>query len=304
MSSVVPAGGEPSGAPLIARLTVRLMRAARRTHLVADAEAIHDTRVTLRRLEAMLDVWRDALRPRRRRRARRALRRLRRSLGAAREAEVNAALLRSRLSGDAGGPPAELRLALARLGRREDRARRRAARICRREAIEVALRRLRQAWRHLQAYPPADGERVVAARSRVGHRAAVARATLAVAVRSGDPEGLHRARITLKRWRYGLEALAGEDAGLAGAPAERLEQVQGSLGALHDLAVLRATLLELSRELRSQGPRVEAPLGGMIAALDLELRHELAVLAERAASLGVGPLAIATPRPSGSSTGG
>jgi CHAD domain-containing protein len=305
MSSGVPPAGVSSPASLIAGLTARLARATRRTRILADAEAIHDTRVTLRRLEAILDVWRDALRPRRRRRARRALRGLRRSLGAAREAEVNATLLRTRLSTDASGPPADLRIALARLERREDRARRRAARVCRREAVDVALRRLRRAWRPtLHARPPADGELMVAARSRVGHRAAVARATLAEAVRSGDQECLHRARITLKRWRYGLDALAGGDAGLAGAPRERIEQVQGSLGALHDLVVLRATLQELSSEFAPRGLRAEAPLGGMIAALDLEFRHELAVLAERAASLTAGPLALATQRPAASSTRG
>jgi CHAD domain-containing protein len=304
MSSGLPLDGLSPPGSLIARLAVRLARATRRTRLLADAEAIHDTRVTLRRLEAMLDVWRDALRPRRRRRARRALRGLRRSLGAAREAEVNATLLRGRLSGDASGPATELRIALARLERREDRARRRAARVCRRQVVEVALRRLRQAWRPLEACPPADGDLAAAARSWVGHRAAVARETLAEAVRSGDHERLHRARITLKRWRYGLEALAGGDAGLAGAPRERLEQVQGSLGAIHDLVVLRATLQELSRELAPQGPRVEAPLGGMIAALDLEFRHELAVLAARAASLAPASLTLATPRPSGSSARG
>jgi CHAD domain-containing protein len=282
----------------IARLTDRLARAARRTRRRADAEAIHDTRVTLRRLEAALDVWRDALRPRRWRRARRALRRLRRSLGPAREAEVSAALLRERLSADTSGSPADIQPVLARLERSEERARRKAARACRRGTMDRLLGRLR---RPLLAGPSSSDDLVAAARGRVGRRSAAARATLAEAARSFDERALHRARITLKRWRYGLEALAGVDAGLAAASPELLEGAQRSLGSLHDLSVLRATLQECSRDLESEGSRVEAPLGRLIAALESEFRQELEALPGRAAPLARPAVVLPVARPSASS---
>jgi triphosphatase len=283
-----PAFPDP-GTPLperLGHLTVRLARAARRTRHRADDEAIHDTRVALRRLDAALDVWRDALRPGRRRRARRAVRGLRRSLGPAREAEVNAALLRERMAAEPMAT-ADLETLRTRLERRAERARRRAARACGREEIDRAVRRARRALRPLRAGAPAGSGLLAEARRRLEHRAAVARAALAEAAATGNVEALHRARVTLKRWRYGLEALAGADAGTAVAPAGALEALQGSLGRLHDLTVLREAMEAFA------GTGSRPPLSAIVAELERDRQLELAGLTARAELLAVPILALA-----------
>jgi len=79
----------PSDLPAVARrLTHALESSAARVRGGGDAEAIHDLRVTCRRLSSALSAWRDALDPKRRERVQRGLRQLRRRLADARELEV------------------------------------------------------------------------------------------------------------------------------------------------------------------------------------------------------------------------
>src|SRR5207249_739177 len=90
-------GGSPVPAALwvrteVARVRLALFEASRRARRGGDPEAIHDVRVSARRLAAILGLWRDLLPAHGRPRAIRALRRLRRRLECARELEVSLTL--------------------------------------------------------------------------------------------------------------------------------------------------------------------------------------------------------------------
>ena len=92
--ALTPGAGDSAEAGCVAThltaLAERFTDAAARVHAQQGDDAVHDLRVSARRLECALDVWRGALAPRARRRARRLLARLRRSAGRAREREVHA----------------------------------------------------------------------------------------------------------------------------------------------------------------------------------------------------------------------
>ena len=267
-----------SRAARVERLLARLVTSARRTRRRSDSEAIHDTRLSTRRLAAGLDIWRDAMRPVTRRRAQRALRRLRRSLGPAREAEVSAALLDARLTALAVEAPTVLPVLLRRLERRASRARRQAAGRCGKAPARRVVRRVARAWRPLGASDPVRLTAVAAAWARLSRRASVARSKLRQGIKSGEPIGLHAARIALKHWRYGLEWMEGWEVGAAAADPDWLRSVQGSLGTLNDLAILQSTLHEITRGARAASPRGVAAVRRLIARLDVERREELARL--------------------------
>ena len=268
----------------VERLLGRLVKAGRRTRRRSDSEAIHETRLATRRLDAGLDVWRDAMRPTARRRARRALRRLRRALGPAREAEVSAALLLARVSALASEAAPVLTIVAGRLERRAERARRRAAGLCRRVSVRRVRQRVERAWSPPWAFEEVRPEGVAAARARLSRRASTARSELAAAARSRDEEGLHGARLALKRWRYGLEWMATLDAGTAAAEPVWLRSVQGSLGALHDNTVLQATLRKVARGLDASGPSGVAAVQRLVESLEAEHREELDRLVALAAA--------------------
>jgi CHAD domain-containing protein len=267
-----------SRAARVERLLARLEKSARRTRRRSDSEAIHDTRLATRRLAAGLDIWRDAMPPAARRRAQRALRRLRRSLGPAREAEVSAALLDARLTALAVEAPTVVPVLLLRLERRATRARRQAAGLCGRDSVRRVVGRVARAWKPLGASDPVRLSDIAAARARLSRRASVARSKLHRGIGSGEPIALHGARIALKHWRYGLEWMDGLEAGAATADPDGLRAVQGSLGTLNDLAILQATLHEITRGARAASPRGVAAVQRLIARLDVERREELARL--------------------------
>src|SRR5262245_40181555 len=87
-----PAATSPL-AQRVERLAADLARAGRRARGYEDSEAIHDLRVTARRLIATLKLWRDLFRDGSRRRALRRLKSIRRRLGPAREFEVHIEML-------------------------------------------------------------------------------------------------------------------------------------------------------------------------------------------------------------------
>lgn len=252
----------------------RLDGAARRCHALDDPEAVHDLRVAARRLEAALDVWRDALRAKPRRRARRLARRLRRAAGTTREFEVSGGLLAERL---AGLPEAERAVpgdVLDGLRERIGRGRRRIAerltprRLLRlRAGTERALdgfaRRLDQAG----PLEPALG--------RLATRRGAALDALLAARPTLDDDALHLARVAVKRWRYAEEAFAAAGDRLS-APSPVLRELQRSLGAIHDRAALRDLLAARAARWTASGRASRASaLSRPIAELEAERLAEL-----------------------------
>jgi CHAD domain-containing protein len=253
----------PTSAPaaLAARVALDL---ARRAEAVGDArhrvaeraggEAIHDLRVSSRRLGEALRAWRGAL-PRHEARALvRRVERLRRALGDARDAEVRFETLRA-LVRTAPRPERPGALPLLRtLAETMYVARGKAARAAHakggaRLADEVAA----LAWRLGNAGPDeaSDAALLASARAHLARRREKlkkAEATLASTRSPGSRTGLarlHAVRICAKRTRYALECLTDVAAPemeavteTAGRTLSRLRARQRRLGAVCDLASL------------------------------------------------------------------
>ncbi len=230
---------------LLARRATRVVRIADRLRGGRDREAVHDLRVALRRLEAALKAWQDALAPKPLRRAGRMLRQMRRWAGKTRAHEVHAAEVRRAMAAAPtplqpalGQVAADLEaaqvLALGQLASRLKPAR-----------LEKLQRRIRRALRPL-AEPAEAFELQRQARDRVEQQRRRALAALLRAHPSDAESTLHDARLRVKRWRYCEEALAATThEGVAGE--EVLRRLQQLLGEIQDLDTLRTWGLEQRR---------------------------------------------------------
>lgn len=92
--------------------------------------------------------------------------------------------------------------------------------------------------------------------------------------RSEDVEALHAARVRLKRARYRAEVLAGVFPGPAPAFLGRLKSLQDALGRHHDMALLEAFLWERQAGLASDGLRTLASSLLELVGMAAEGRHE------------------------------
>jgi CHAD domain-containing protein len=270
----------------LARRAARFADAAARTHACADDEAVHDLRVSARRLEAALDLWRSVLDPRARRRARRTLRRLRREAGPVREHEVHRALLRERLEVLDPEDRVAVERVLQRLDRRVDRDRRALARRVTPARVERLVRRVERAVHGAAAAPRGPHDPLAAPAERLARRRTRALESMLTARPTLEDEALHAARIALKRWRYAEEAMAVGRDEPRGPSTRGLRALQEALGEVHDRAVLRDLLLREGERLRGRG---EAHAAAALASLGarIEAARVEAVLRFRSAA---GPL--------------
>jgi CHAD domain-containing protein len=207
-----------------------------------DAEALHDFRVSVRRLRSTLRAYRPWLGRAASRKVRSALRDLGRATNAGRDAEVQAQWLASsdrRLS-------ERERVAAAKLA---ERLRKRPSirvgdlQVALYETMDKILKRLDFSEEKGPAF------RVVYAPLLAEHAAAAA-ARLAAISSSEQFEEAHEARIAVKRLRYLLEPLAME---VRDAPAllDHIKVLQDLLGELHDSHVLDETLADAQAARRS-----------------------------------------------------
>src|SRR5262249_55838640 len=206
------------------RRIAALVKAADRVRDASDSEAIHDLRVATRRLSVALRVWQGGAPLRSHREAARRLRRLRTRLGRPRELEVHIALLEQRLLGHAEVAPV-LPLLKGRLARRRRAAQRRliprrVRRLVRalRRAVDDILDRVARDQRSVEATFAVERDTAVAARSAVQ-----------AAAEHLDDEGLHRARLLVKKWRYILECLQETLPEAPTVPAHVLRPIQDAL---------------------------------------------------------------------------
>ena len=207
-------------------------------------DALHELRVSLRRLRSTLQAFESHLE---RRPTARALERLR-ELGArsneARDAEVQIAWLAERRSQIARGPRAALAALGAELERRRDQS---LARLNERlpgrfetlrEELERSLGGYRT-WVQLAAPDPSPTFAAVLA-EKLRKQAARLRERLSEIVSASDPDPCHAARIEAKRLRYLLEPVAAHLP--EGKRAVRsLKELQDVLGEMHDLEILTQT---------------------------------------------------------------
>ncbi|HEX7184504.1 MAG TPA: CHAD domain-containing protein [Thermoanaerobaculia bacterium] len=213
----------------------------------ADAEALHDFRVALRRLRSCLRSYRPLLEASVPRKLAKKLRKLAQATGPGRDTEVQIEWLRPRAKHLAGAHRAGLSWLLARL---EERMRGAYGELTEHleagfPGVEQKLRRRLSVYRTEVHLDPSGRRPTLADATAEILRGQIAELEthLARIEESGDEHEAHEARISAKRLRYLLEPFAGELAP-AGPVVKRLKAVQDLLGELHDAHVLETELRE------------------------------------------------------------
>jgi CHAD domain-containing protein/CYTH domain-containing protein len=208
----------------------------------ADAEALHDFRVALRRLRSTLRAYRDVLEGTVRGKDRRRLRDLAAATGEARDAEVQIAWLGERLKKARGAERAGLHDALERARARAEAAAGHLAGAAARypdehDRLAERLAVMRIDLRGAEApggtpFREELADRVRAAADHLG-------AALAAVAGEEDQDPAHEARIEAKRLRYLLEPVRDAVPGAAEVVKET-KRLQERLGEMHDADVMAA----------------------------------------------------------------
>jgi CHAD domain-containing protein len=252
----------------------------------ADAEALHDFRVGLRRLRSGLKAYEDFLEIPKKLAKR--LKRLAGSTGPGRDAEVQIEWLRARAPHLSAHHRAGLAWLLSRLAERkrdaygemEDEAEDEFAK------VEEDLRARLSVYRaEIHLDPKEERPTLAGAAARILHRqVADLEKRLARIGDAGDVEDAHEARIRAKRVRYLLEPLADETPD-AGPLVKRFKALQDLLGELHDAHVLETELVRAVEEAAAERSRkilelslAEAPDDKLLRA-ERRRAHESGVIA-------------------------
>jgi len=226
--------------------------------LAGEEEAIHQMRVSGRRLRVALPLLARKPQGRRVRRALAILRQVRTAAGASRDLDVSVALFEEHVrSLDARSREVKALLRRLRAARARSRARMAEA------LMDLEIARLR---RHLRRVLARRGEGLFAVLLRLGaERDARGAALLTALARLGgdyDPAALHALRIGARRLRYVAEL----SEGLRGTPAEAsalFKSVQEDLGQIRDAWVLSAWL---ARQVGAARARAQEAMGAEAAA--------------------------------------
>ncbi len=252
----------------------------------ADAEALHDFRVGLRRLRSCLKAYEDFLEiPKK---LARRLKRLAGSTGPGRDAEVQIEWLRARAPHLSAHHRAGLAWLLSRLeerkrdayGEMEDEAEDEFAK------VEEDLRARLSVYRaEIHLDPKEERPTLAGVTARILHaQVADLEKRLAKIGDAGDVEDAHEARIRAKRVRYLLEPLVDEIPG-AGPIVKRFKALQDLLGELHDAHVLETELVRAVEEAAAERSRkilelslAEAPDDKLLRA-ERRRAHESGVIA-------------------------
>jgi len=208
----------------------------------ASEEAVHDLRVSIRRLLAWIAAWKNLVGPDPGLEdARLSLKKLMTPLGRLRDAHVKRDGLRKLVP--AGDTPSYLYAVSV------------ASDVLRRE--RAVRRLLRESWpSRIRVAVPGKGD----ARGTGGDVASGARRLLAGSAREvarhradsldpGNPEALHRMRLAFKKYRYSWEVFAPLLPDAGDAVAERLHAFQTLLGTIHDCDVVLAEARRFMRDL-------------------------------------------------------
>jgi CHAD domain-containing protein len=260
-------------APRIAALLEALPAA-----LAGDVTAVHQSRVSSRRLREVLPPMRDLLPAGTAEAARGEVRRVTRALGPVRELDVALALFEEQAA--AHHVEAAARLAVTRaLTRDRDRARRqmRTALTARRQA------RLTAALAALATPEPGDAAArlLSAVNARIARRGRQVRRALDRTGALYVPERLHRVRIAVKQLRYALEVAGDARGHRPSARVAQLRRIQDLLGRAHDLHVLAERVRQVQTAVVRATRVTAAELGRLALALDDTCRAEHAAFMSR-----------------------
>jgi CHAD domain-containing protein len=250
-----------------------------------DTEALHDFRVSLRRLRTLLRNFRPELAEAVPRKLQRRLRDLTRATGAGRDAEVQLAWVRDHRQDLGRRPGTGLSWFIGRLTERRDRA---YAGL--HDAVLPEFRQLERRVRRVlnRTGAEADARRstyATAAARLIREHATELEQEVAAARSPGDEAAIHGARIAVKRLRYLLESLAA-DVPDATTLVAGLKELQDLLGELRDVHILIDELGDAIAD-------AAAERGRRLHALTLRGRPRPAERPRRAAPGSAGPLALA-----------
>ena len=231
--------------------------AAARAGGAADADALHDFRVAVRRLRSTLRAWRPALGSSLRRKDLRRLRRVARSTGDARDAEV----LLAWIARAAEHLPAAHRPAAEWLSRRVEPRTRDADLSASVERFIEAADSLSRRLKHVR--PPPSGETFgEAIAARIREQATSVAAWLARVETPADAPLAHRARIEGKRLRYLLEPLRDTPGAESADALKALKRFQDILGELNDALVASQVIRASRHDAEAERMRAAEPDGG------------------------------------------
>lgn len=218
-------------------------KAAERLADPEELEALHDFRVTLRRLRTYLRAYRAHFPKTIARKGRRQLRRVMTATNAGRDGEVQIAWLRQQLA-KRGVPKLQqrgLRLVLADLETHQEVFQQNRLEVVQREFVQVRDKlngRLAKSYELTQsATRPGEPTFAATTSAILGAKAHALQRRLADIRAASDKKQLHRARLATKRLRYILEPIRALVSGGRDA-VRRLKRLQDDLGDLHDLQTL------------------------------------------------------------------
>jgi CHAD domain-containing protein len=220
------------------RLLQRLSGALKR-HLPkaigGDDRAVHQARVTTRRLREAVPVLATGLKGAKSGKARRKIRRLTRALGTVRELDVTLGLL-DELARSTHVPRTAVEDVRARVIEERDARRKIMVERLDRVNVEKLDKRLHSVGVALDESKVEPWRKALAA--RLLSRVRILSSAMDAAGHMYAPEQLHAVRIAAKKLRYGLELAADSGVKEAVAHVRTIKRAQDTLGKLHDFQVL------------------------------------------------------------------
>lgn len=256
--------------------TVLLQRHSRalKRHLPAAIAgndlAVHQARVTTRRLREAVPVLSTGLTGSKAGKARQKIRRLTRALGSVRELDVTVQLL-----DELARSPHVSRDAVedvrARVMKERDAKRKVMIERLKGVNIDKLERRLSSVGAALDEATSEPWRKALAARLLVRSR----RLTVAMneAGNMYAPDRLHAVRIAAKKLRYGLELAAGSGLPQASPHVRTIKRAQDTLGKLHDLQVLQAHVAAVQAEPRAGRQQSRLALEDLARQIEDQCRH-------------------------------
>lgn len=255
------------------RLLQRLSGALKR-HLPkaidGDDRAVHQARVTTRRLREAVPVLATGLKSSKSGKARRKIRRLTRALGTVRELDVTLALL-DELARSTHVPRTAVEDVRARVI--EERDARRKVMLERLDAVNVEKldKRLQSVGAALDDATAEPWRKALA--TRLLGRVRSLSAAMDAAGHMYAPEHLHAVRIAAKKLRYGLELAADSGVEEAAAHVRTIKRAQDMLGKLHDFQVLQRHVAAVQSAPPASRPQSREALEDLARHIEGQCRH-------------------------------
>ncbi|MFL6279294.1 MAG: CHAD domain-containing protein [Vicinamibacterales bacterium] len=261
-------------APRVTTLLLQRLSRALNRHLPAavagDDLAVHQARVTSRRLREAVPVLATGLTGSKAGKARKKIRRLTRALGSVRELDVTVQLLDELAQSPLVSRDAveEVR---ARVIKHRDAKRKTMIEQLEDVDTEKLDRRLTSVGAALNEAASEPWRKALA--DRLLRRSRRLTAAMNEAGQMYAPERLHAVRIAAKKLRYGLEVAADSGVKQAAPHVRTIKRAQDMLGKLHDLQVLQTHVAAVQAEPRTGRAQSRAALENLARQIEDQCRH-------------------------------